>query len=1297
MLTTFSDMVMMCPCHLIPDGKRVAAVSHDPCSPRIASAPPPPQASVPRRRTLTRLAWAIAALALGWMAQGLLQDNWLWEGLLLYAIAVFLFARQLRQAPPTWPPTTEVSPEQAARSSSQRPGRSIMRRAGHHLGLAIVGLSVILSIAALIHFGRLDNTAGWIYYLTSLGTFVVGAGWVAWSDKDPQPPCRTSDVRREWLKGGIWLLVILAIALFFRTYRFHSLPFGVWYDEAVAGLEARLVWDDPTFRPLFWESMNHPAHHLYLFALSLRLFGDTIWGLRAVSVAFGMGTVIAAYLFGNALRGRRWGLLLAFLVATARWDVNFSRIAMNSIDVPFFAFLTLCCAVRAWRSQLRSPGWAAATGLALGLGLCFHTAFRLFTAAFLLFGGVLLILQIRRQPEVGEVEASHLIPHPLIGRALRGMYPGVLFLIALWLATAPVVQFAIAHPATFWQRTRTVAIFTNRENPDLAMALLNNIRKHALMFNYRGDPNGRHNLPGAPMLDRLSGVLFVLGLGLAIARRDRTSRFFLLLFPVGLAGGILSLDFEAPQSLRSIASLPAVLYFIALSLDALWSELRWSAAILRPRWSWTVVALGLGIITVENAHMYFVRQANDIAVWQSFSTPETLIGMKVAELGTRPIYYFSPLLYDHPTIRFLAPQGVSTDGFPGVRKIMALPDPLPAREAGERPVVYFVHPDEAWVVNLARQLYPNARIVELPGEPGYPVVTTMIMLQPEDVQSVQGLDMRYWQGDDTRQPPLKLERWLTVDSHWPESAPLELPFSGELSGVLYAPQYGRYQLALEVPGRASFTLDDQQWAITRTLAVDLLLAEGNHSVRLWMEGGHGRVHLAWKSPNDTALQTVPPQALYRTPVSAHGLLGRYFANPNLSGEPVFERIDPRLDVYFHLTPLPRPYSVEWSGAIEIPYAGTYTFGVRAVDTAELYLDEQPVVRTQVPDQLSESALFLESGLHTLRLNFWDLTARSCIHLYWKRPGGEIEVIPTPYLWPSMISARLIPPPPPITKTTGVRPSLELIWLTTWGGMGDGPGQFNEPRDVAVIGDKVYVADTGNRRIQVFDREGNFRTAWSGGEEDFIEPLALGVTSQDELLVLDSLPGWIYRFTPEGVSLGRIAGPDAAFFHPRGMTVLPDDTIVVADTGGARLVFLNTAGIPIGELGRYGTAPGELHEPTDVVRDEQGIYYVLEAYNQRLQRMDRRGGSLGVWRIPPSIAYDGPHMAWAPDGSLLMTAPEEGAVLRYTPDGQLLNRWDQAGGTAMQRPVGIYVDDHNIVYVTDTLTHQVYLFRLHQGP
>lgn len=80
---------------------------------------------------------------------------------------------------------------------------------------------------------------------------------------------------------------------------------------------------------------------------------------------------------------------------------------------------------------------------------------------------------------------------------------------------------------------------------------MENIRKHFLMFNWHGDPNGRHNLPGAPMLDSITAALFVAGVAHSL-RRILEPHYLLLLVWVliSLLGGILSLDFEAPQALR---------------------------------------------------------------------------------------------------------------------------------------------------------------------------------------------------------------------------------------------------------------------------------------------------------------------------------------------------------------------------------------------------------------------------------------------------------------------------------------------------------------------------------------------------------------------------------------------------------------------------------------------------------------------------------------------------------------------------------------------------------------------------
>ena len=1288
---------------------------------------------LPARRKLDYLTWTLVALALGWLAQGLFAREHLIEGLLLYAIAIPLFTLQITRSEGRRT-TTSIGLHISAKSMLSLTCRrwhkkvKIAHAVRGWTGISLTLAALILSFSSLGLFTlETQNGIAWSLYVVSLLLFVVGI-WLLdpeerdrGNEKQEKGNGESGNLRSEKpVLGGrlgypsrtfvfSLLLIIILLALFFRLFHFSSLPFGTWFDEAEAGIQARRILQDPTFRPVFWEAINLPAPLLYLFVFSFRLFGVSTPALRVISVLFGLGAVLFAYLFGRELGGRRWGLLLAFLVATMRWHVNFSRIAMTGIDTPFFEFAVLYFGLRASRSsRLQAIAW---TGVFLGLGLSFYGAFRLFLLALILFVlGWILVTRIKGLRAAAPSDQSSLLSRQV---ALR---LGLL-LVATWLAAMPVAQFAWRHSEVFWLRTRTVSVLENRDEPNLARALLQNTKKHLLMFNYRGDNNGRHNLPGAPMLDRLTAVLFAMGLGLAIARRDFASMFFLLLLALGLAGGIFTLDFEAPQALRSIAALPAVVYFIALSLDAIWLEFKWGAQITQPRYSLILVAIGLGVIAVSNGAIYFGRQANDHAVWRAFSTAETLVGKKMSELGPDPIYYLSPVFTDHPSIRFHAlspnlvspeesyPQGDSTgaqeeESPPGVGKALPLPDPLPAREPPSRPVVYFIHPDESWVFDLGRQVYLSGSFETLPGDSEFPPDVFFIQLEPDEVASVQGLDVRYWAGDDweAKGVPVTTGRSPVVDMTWTDEVPFNPPFVAEWSGVLYAPEHGRYMLTVDAPGQVALALDDEIIEGTGPISVTPLLARGNHGLRLRAAGGEGRVRLTWRTPAGDE-GTVPQWALYSFPVSGHGLLGRYYANPNWQGEPVMERIDPVLNVYFHLTPLPRPYSVEWTGVLDVPYSGVYTLGLRSVDEARLYLDRQLVVEATTPNEYVENFVTLEPGTHNLRITYQDLTGRSRIHLYWTRPGGEKEIIPTQFLWPSPAAKALqgdvLSPTPPATSSWGGPfAEMALTWQATWGAPGDAEGQFLEPRDVAVVGDMVFVADTGNRRVQAFDKDGTLRGLWAGGQAPFEEPLALGVDSQDRLLILDSLAGWIYRFDAAGVSLDRFAGPSSQTFHPRGMTVLADDTVIVVDTGNSRLVFFGPSGNMSGRLGTLGSAPGQLSDPADIAVDGADTYFVAESRNQRIQRLDRWGNSLGEWSIPLSLAHDGPHLAWAPDGSLLVTAPAEGAVLRYAADGRLLNRWTEAGTAPLRQPVGIYVDaTSSTLYVTDTATHQVYIFRI----
>jgi DNA-binding beta-propeller fold protein YncE len=88
----------------------------------------------------------------------------------------------------------------------------------------------------------------------------------------------------------------------------------------------------------------------------------------------------------------------------------------------------------------------------------------------------------------------------------------------------------------------------------------------------------------------------------------------------------------------------------------------------------------------------------------------------------------------------------------------------------------------------------------------------------------------------------------------------------------------------------------------------------------------------------------------------------------------------------------------------------------------------------------------------------------------------------------------------------------------WGGPGSGNGQLNGPEGIAVGGPhgNIYIADTGNNRIQEFTSKGVFLNAWTGpgpGGGSFSVPMDVGVDADGNVYVLDSGHNRVVKFTP----------------------------------------------------------------------------------------------------------------------------------------------------------------------------------------
>ena len=127
-------------------------------------------------------------------------------------------------------------------------------------------------------------------------------------------------------------------------------------------------------------------------------------------------------------------------------------------------------------------------------------------------------------------------------------------------------------------------------------------------------------------------------------------------------------------------------------------------------------------------------------------------------------------------------------------------------------------------------------------------------------------------------------------------------------------------------------------------------------------------------------------------------------------------------------------------------------------------------------------------------------------------------------------------------------------FTAWGSAGSGEGQFKEPTGIAVVNGKIYVADSGNNRIQIFDLDGKFAgvveiPAWELNDRHYPDIVFDSVTKI--LYVTNGRANEILAFTVDGKPAeGFKSDSEHVLDNPSG--------IVITGTGSERkLLVLNT--------------------------------------------------------------------------------------------------------------------------------------------
>ena len=193
-------------------------------------------------------------------------------------------------------------------------------------------------------------------------------------------------------------------------------------------------------------------------------------------------------------------------------------------------------------------------------------------------------------------------------------------------------------------------------------------------------------------------------------------------------------------------------------------------------------------------------------------------------------------------------------------------------------------------------------------------------------------------------------------------------------------------------------------------------------------------------------------------------------------------------------------------------------------------------------------------------------------------------------------------------------------IKTWGQYGqpvlDIPESASSlwgPRGIAVDGrGHVLVADTGNKRIVVFDEDGNYVTEFGTGGFDpgqFDEPVAVTVAASGTVYVTDTWNQRVQAFVPSetGDFYVPTAQWDISGWFGQSLENKPfiavdaNENVYVTDPEGYRVIEFTSTGEFIRTWGAFGNGPAEIGLASGIAVDRDGFVWVTDAGNNRILR------------------------------------------------------------------------------------------------